>query len=134
MKNEEIYTIARAYMKVRGEEKDAKVIKLPAKVAWARRVNMDKIMSAAKLIEEAITEIRDRYISDEKSEAFKAEDGSEGRKIKPEFMEEFRKENEDLLNQDTDISIKKVKIEDLGDVELSDDDMDTLMFMIEEEE
>ena len=49
-------------------------------------------------------------------------------------MEEFRKENEDLLNQDTDISIKKVKIEDLGDVELSDDDMDTLMFMIEEEE
>ena len=32
--------------------------------------------------------------------------------------------------QETDVDIKKVKVEDLGDIVLSDADMDTIAFML----
>lgn len=147
MKNLEIAAIVGAYTAKRNEtaalkEKNVEVseLKLPAAIAWKRRVNLDKLIKAKTLIDEALKEISEKYsadtYSDEKEITVVGEDGKETTKterfVKAEFIDDFRKEQTDILDQDTDVSIKKVKIEELADLSLSDDDMDTLAFMIED--
>lgn len=147
MKNVEIMAIVGAYVAKRNElaalkEKNESVqeLKLPAAVAWKRRVNMDKLIKAKNLIDEALREINEKYSSDEYSEEKEIthidENGKETvkteRLVKSEFIAEFKKEQNDILDQETDVDVKKVKIEDIDGVSLSDDDMDTLSFMIEE--
>ena len=121
MKNIDIVTIVTAFQKTDG------TLTLPAKVAWTRRVNYKKLMEAKTIIDEAMQEIQRKYADDEHSVV----DG-ENRKVKPEYLEAFAKEQTEILTQDTDVDIKKVSIEDLGDVTLTDAQMDTIAFMIEE--
>lgn len=121
MINLEIVSIVTAYQ--RGTS-----LKLPAAVAWKRRVNMDKLFRAKKLIDEALQEARQPYLDDEHSTEV---DGG-NRQVKPEYIDEFVRSQNEVLSQETDIDIKKVKIEDIGDIEISDADMDTIAFMIEE--
>ena len=68
--------------------------------------------------------------------AYKDEDGMTKkrpeRRVRDEFVIEFEKELKTLFDQETDVDIKKVKIDDLKGVDLTDADMDTLWFMIEE--
>lgn len=129
MKNLEITAVVNAFMvqKQKGEG-----IKLPAAIAWKRRVNIDKLIQAKRLIDEAIQEIRQKYAGDEYS--VEQDDGSGGknRMVKPEFLAQFVSEQNEILTQDTEVEIRKVKIEDLGEIELSDADMDTISFMIED--
>ena len=126
MKNLEIVAIVNVYT---AQKEKGEGIKLPAKVAWKRRVNMDKLFHAKGIIDEALKEIGQKYADDEHST--EAEKGN-GRKVKPEYMEEFVLAQGEILTQDTEVDVQKVKIEDLGDVELSDADMDTIAFMLEE--
>ena len=123
MKNIEIASIVNIYQSGEGE------IKLPAAVAWKRRLNMVKLIEAKHIIDDAIREISERYSDDEHSVA----DG-DGRKVKPEYIADFGKEKADILTQETDIDIKKVPIEALGDIELTDTQLNTIAFMIEEGE
>ena len=125
MKNLDIVGVANAYTMQR---QSGNTIKLPAAVAWKRRVNMDKIVHANQLIQEALQEIKTRYSDDEHSEAI---EGKSGRKVKDNYLPEFFREQTEILQQETDIDIVKVNINDLGDIELSDADMDTLAFMID---
>jgi len=126
MRNLEIAAIVNAYLGQKGKEG----YKLPAAIAWKRRVNMDKLIKAKELIDEALRDIGKNYMDDEHS--VKAENGD--RQVKPEFRQEFFKAQAEILEQDTEVDIRKVTIADLGDIELSDADMDTLAFMIEEGE
>lgn len=121
MKNLEIVAIVNAYQK-------GTSLKLPAAVAWKRRVNIDKLFKAKNLIDEALQEAREPYLDDEHSVPM--ENG--GRQILPEFVDAFAQAQSEILTQETDIDIKKVKIEDIGDIEISDADMDTLAFMIKD--
>lgn len=123
MKNYDIMAVLKAFNSVNGE------LKLPAAVAWKRRLNHHKLLEAGGVIEEALSEVRTKYSSDEYSV-----DGEEvgERMVKPQFVSDFTKEQAEIMNQETEIEIRKVKIEDLGDIEISDKDMDTLAFMIEE--
>ena len=121
MKNIEIVSIVTAYQ--RGTS-----LKLPAAVAWKRRVNMDKLFRAKKLIDEALQEARQPYLDDEHST--EVEGGN--RQVKPEYIAEFVKAQNEILMQDTDVDIKKVRIEDIRDIEISDADMDTIAFMLED--
>ena len=121
MKNSEIVNIITEYNK-------GTTMKLPAAIAWKRRLNIDKLKKANDLILEAIREAREPFMDDEHSEDM--ENGE--RKIFPQYVAEFIKATNDVLDQETDIDIKKVKIEDLGDVTISDSEMETLAFMIEE--
>ena len=125
MQNLEIMAIVNAYTAQKGKDG----ARLPAAVAWKRRVNIDKLFQAKKLIDDALRDISAKYADDEHSEA----DG-DTRKVKPEYMAEFVKEQGEILAQETDVDVKKVKIEELGDIALSDEEMDTLAFMIEEGE
>lgn len=122
MKNIDILSIVTAYQKADG------TLTLPAKVAWTRRVNLKKLSEAKAIIDEAMQDLQRKYADDEHSEA--TEDGQ--RKVKSEYMAEFIKAQGDILMQDTDVDIKKVSIEDLGDIALTDKQMDTIAFMIEE--
>lgn len=121
--NVEIMAITNGYRK-------GTSFRLPAAIAWKRRVNMDKLFKARALIEEALTEVRAPFLTDDKSTA--TEDG--GRQILPEFVAEYSKAQNDILSQKTDVDIKTIPIEELGSVELSDADMDTIAFMIKDGE
>ena len=138
MKNYEIVNLVRTYVAVRNAKTEE--VKLPAAVAWKKRLNFDKLSHANELIAEAQKEINERYSDDEHSTevevAYKDEDGMTKkrteRRVMDEFVTEFEKELKTLFDQETDVDIKKVKIDDLKGVDLTDADMDTLWFMIEE--
>ena len=136
MQNLEIMGIVNAYMaKKEQDAKDRKEgmyvdeMKLPAAVAWKRRVNMDKLFKAKALIDDAMKELSEKYADDEHS--VEGENGV--RRVKEEYLPEYLKAQGEILAQDTELDIRKVKIEDLGEIELSDSDMDTIGFMIEGE-
>ena len=124
MQNLEIVGIVNAYTTNKGKDG----VRLTAAVAWKRRVNLDKLFKAKAIIDEALREINERYADDEHSVE---EDGN--RKVKPEYLADFVREQGEILAQDTEVDVRKVKIEELGNVELTDADMDTLAFMIAEE-
>lgn len=126
MRNLEIANIVTAYT---AQKEKGDGIKLPAAVAWKRRVNMDKLFRAKKLIDDALKEIGEKYADDEHS--VEGENGS--RKVKEKYLGEYFRAQGEILAQDTEVDIRKVKVEDLGDIELSDADMDTLAFMLEDE-
>lgn len=125
MTNFEIIAIVNAY-----EDRKAKgtTLTLPAAIAWTRRLNLDKLYRAKSIIDEAMREIMTQYSDDTHSTE---ENGQ--RKVRPEYIAEFAKEQAEILSQETDVAIKKIHIEDLGEINLSDSDMDTLAFMLEEE-
>ena len=123
MKNIDIVNIVNVFLHGTGE------LSLPASVAWKRRLNMKKLIEAKAIIDEALREIDVKYADEEHSE--KMDDGSY--KVKPEYFEEFVNAKDEILLQDTDIDVKKVSIDDLGDINLTDAQMDTLAFMIAEE-
>lgn len=126
MKNLDILAIVSAYT-AKKEKGDG--IKLPAAVAWKRRLNLDKLFKAKALIDEALNEIGQKYADDDHSDP--ADDG--GRRVKPEYVQEYATEQAEILAQETDVDIRMVRIEELGDIALTDADMDTLAFMLEEE-
>ena len=136
MKNLEIIAIVDNYTamrnaaaKARQEGKDDPEIKLPAPIAWKQRVNMDKLFHTRGIIQEALKEIYEKYTDETHGE--EPEEGKP-RVPKPEYMDAFLKEQNEILKQDTDVEIRKVKVEDLGTVGLTSSEMDTLYFMIEE--
>lgn len=124
MKNLDILAIANSYA-TQKEKGDG--LRLPAAVAWKRRINLDRIFKAKALIDDALKEVQQKFSDDDHSDP--SDDG--GRKVKAEFLPDFIKEQGDILTQETPVEIVKVKIEDIGDVALTDADMDTLAFMIE---
>lgn len=124
MKNYEIVAIMAAYAK----EREEGYLSLPAKVAWKRRLNLKKLADAKQVIDEALIDIERAYSDDEHSEV----NGDGTRMVKPEYMEEFAKKRTDILSQDTEIEFNTISIEDLGDLSLTDSEMDTIEFMIKE--
>lgn len=129
MKNLEIVTIVNAYI---ARHKDGEGMKLPVKAAWTRRVNMDKLFHAKGIIDEAMKEILQKYSDEDHSEEKELEDGRKDRVIKPEYVADFRRERAEIMEQDTEVEIRKVSVSELGNIELSDADMDTIAFMLED--
>ena len=121
MKNHEIMSITSTYRQTSGE------LRLPAPVAWKRRLNMKKLLEAEAVIQEAVQEIQ-RDFSDDK---YSIDEGEGRRQVKSEFLAGYTKRINELFDQDTPIEIQKVGIGDLGTAEISDKEMDTLAFMIE---
>lgn len=127
MKNYEIVTIINAFDRLKNSNESGPL--LPASVAWKRRLNLTKLLDANRVISEALNEVSDKFADDAHSYDDKEKNA---RLVKPEFMNEFARLRTEILEQETDVDIKKVKIEEIGDIVLSEADMDTLAFMIEE--
>ncbi len=50
-----------------------------------------------------------------------------------EAVKEDEKKLDEILKQETDVNIRTIKIDELGDCKVSDVEMDTLAFMIEQD-
>lgn len=125
MKNQEIVAIVQSYMAQRRSGESG--VKLPAVVAWKRRLNMDKLCHVHDIICAALDEATAIYFGD----TYATTDENGEKVVKPEYLADFVNAQAEIMEQETDVEIQKVHVEDLGTVELSDADMDTLAFMLE---
>lgn len=133
MRNDDILFIVNSYNALKGKESS---VVLPAAVAWKRRLNIKELVKASEIIDEALKELSAKYEDDLHSEVKEITnpDGSkhEARIVKPEFISKYLADQKEILMQDTDVTIRKIKIEDLEGVSISDEWLDTIDFMIEE--
>ena len=102
-------------------------VKLTVKFAWNWRKNLRKIQELADAIAEARQEIVDEFSDDEHSYV-----NEEGRFVKDEYLAEYSGKIGELYGQENEVDIAKVRIEDLGNFEISVPEMDVIGFMIEE--
>ena len=143
MKNRDILTVAMAYYEEKKENERCKKdglyiteVSYPAAVAWKRYLNFKDILAARDVIVQAMDEVKKSYFDDSHSNPTGELDpnsGTEIRRIKDEYLEEFKQRLDDILDQDTDLNIRKIKISEIPDVVLTESDLSTLAFMIEEE-
>lgn len=119
LNNQEIYQIASQL-----EELSDMKIYIPAKANFFIQKNINVIKSAATEIEKTRLNIAQQYgvLDEEKN----------GYYIPPEHIETANKEVLDLFAIEQELDIKKISIEDLGNVEFTPAQMQSLMFMIEE--
>lgn len=133
MKNDDILLVVNSYNALKSKETS---VVLPAAVAWKRRLNIKELIKASETIDEALRELSAKYEDDDHSETktVTSSDGveQEARIVKPEFISEYLTAQREILMQDTDVNVRKIKIEELGDINLSDEFLDTIEFMIEE--
>lgn len=140
MRNDDILFIVNSYYVLKAKEvkNEGSIpsVTLPAAVAWKRRLNLKDLIKASETINEALEEIKQKYSDDDHSSPKTIKDANgndtETRLVKPEYLSDFIKEQQEVLTQETDVTIRKIKIEDLGSIDLSDNMLDTLEFMIEE--
>lgn len=92
------------------------------KIAFYIQKNFQNLKQASELIEMGRNNIVKNYgvINDDEIE------------IKAENKEMFLKELEDLFSIEQDLDIKMIKLEDLGNIQLTPVQMQALMFMIED--
>lgn len=101
--------------------------KLTVKFAWNWRKNLKKLQELADEINAMRQKIVDEFSDDEHSYTNDA-----GRFVKAEYLEEYGSKVDELLSQENEVEISKIKIEDLGNIEISIPEMDAIGFMIEE--
>lgn len=105
---------------------------MPVSFLWAFKCNLKKLEEVNKLFEDSRQELINNYSTDDKSTIEVDENGQEQRKIKPEFQESWVKDNNELLNQETEFEFKAVNVESLNDITMSPADFDILsQFMFE---
>ena len=108
--------------------------KLPIKLQWDMKKNIDKFSEIRNTYNEFYSKVQQKYSDDKYSEEITTEDGHVDRVVKEEFIAEFNKELNDILATDNEVKIRQFNIEDFGSVDIDKKDMDMLSFFISEEE
>ena len=98
---------------------------IPAKANFYLQKNMNKLAAAAEEIEGARLEIAKHYGS-------VAEDGS-SYSVPEELIPQANQELNNLFSIEQELDIKKISLEDFGNVEFTPQQMQVIMFMIDEE-
>lgn len=98
---------------------------LPARVSFAIVRNLNIFRVIVHDIEQVKYEILKRYGDLDRKTFDKF-------KIREENIEIANKELEELGNTDTKVDIMKIKLSDIQDLQFTPDEIETLMFMIEE--
>lgn len=119
--NYEIYNIVTAYKDFFNDFNQY----LPAKVNFYLQKNMNILAAAAQEIEQARLEVAKQY-------GMLAEDGS-GYSIPEDRIPQANQELNDLFAIEQELGIKKLSIEDFASIEFTPAQMQTIMFMIDEE-
>ena len=120
--NNQIYNYTDSFIK-NFSQKD---IKFPVKVNFYLLKNQNVLLSLAQEIEQERVNIAQEYgILNEETQQYE---------VPPEKIQEAKKKLNDLFNLTQEVKIYKVKIEDFGNIELTPDQMEALLFMIEDEE
>jgi hypothetical protein len=124
--NSEILTIT-GFAKASSSFVNNPAAKLTVKFAWNWRKNLKKLQELTDEINAMRQKIVDEFSDDEHSYA-----NDDGRFVKAEYLEEYASKVDELLSQENEVEISKIKIEDLGNIEISIPEMDAIGFMIEE--
>lgn len=120
--NNQIYNYTNSFIK-NFSQKD---IKFPVKVNFYLLKNQNTLLSLAQEIEQERVNIAQEYgILNEETQQYE---------VPPEKIQEAKKKLDDLFNLTQEVKIYKVKLEDFGNIELTPDQMEALLFMIEDEE
>ena len=103
---------------------DKKDLYIPVKANFIIQKNYKMLAAAAEEIEKARLQVAQHYgsLNQEKNQYF----------IPSDKIAEANKEINDLLSIEQDLDIKMIHLEDLGNIELTAQQMQALMFMIEE--
>lgn len=122
MTNYEIYTNTEKLLKVFSEEESQK---LPIKLSFCIQRNMKKLRELAEEIEKTRMSLLEQY-------GEKTDNG--GYSVPAENIEIVNREFGDLMSIEQDVNITTIKIDSISDdVQLTNAEMDAIMFMIEEE-
>lgn len=125
-KNFEIYNLADTLLRAFADEEGSSQ-KLPIKLSYTIKKNTNKLKAIAEDIEKSRVELIKKY-----GEA--TEDG-QGFMVKPESEEKANVEFTELMALEEDIDIHMIDINSLSDdIELTNAQMDAIMFMIKDEE
>ena len=120
--NNQIYNYTDSFIK-NFSQKD---IKFPVKVNFYLLKNQNTLLNLAQEIEQERINIAQEYgILNEETQQYE---------VPPEKIQEVKKKLNDLFNLTQEVKIYKVKLEDFGNIELTPDQMEALLFMIEDEE
>ena len=120
--NNQIYNYTDSFIK-NFSQKD---IKFPVKVNFYLLKNQNALLSLAQEIEQERVNIAQEYgILNEETQQYE---------VPPEKIQEAKKKLDDLFNLTQEVKIYKVKLEDFGNIELTPEQMEALLFMIEDEE
>lgn len=120
--NNQIYNYIDSFIK-NFSQKD---IKFPVKVNFYLLKNQNALLSLAQEIEQERVNIAQEYgILNEETQQYE---------VPPEKIQEAKKKLDDLFNLTQEVKIYKVKLEDFGNIELTPEQMEALLFMIEDEE
>lgn len=120
--NNQIYNYTDSFIK-NFSQRD---IKFPVKVNFYLLKNQKALLGLAQEIEQERVNIAQEYgILNEETQQYE---------VPPEKIQEAKKKLDDLFNLTQEVKIYKVKLEDFGNIELTPDQMEALLFMIEDEE
>ena len=106
--------------------------KMPIKILWVIDGNLTKLKEIAERIDQKQEEINQSYNTEEKSEDFTFENGEEGRRVKEEFLQEYREEINELMMIENEVNIETLSIDDFNNISLSPAEFGSIRFMLEE--
>lgn len=103
--------------------------KLPIKVQWGMKKNIDTLLDIRKTYSDFYEKIQQKYADDEYSSDVE-ENGEIKRIVKEEYLKDFNKELMDIVNTETEVKIVQFDIDEFGDIEIDAKDMSVLSFFI----
>ena len=112
------------YMQVFNDLFEKQDLYIPIKANFIIQKNIRTIVTAGAEIEEARLNIGQRY--------GKLNEDQSGFLVPQDKLEKANQEITDLFSIEQDLDIRMIKLEDLGDAELTARQMQAIMFMIEE--
>ena len=133
LKNIEIETIVNSLdssTSIRNSSDPAK--KLPIKLLWKIEKNYKTLRSLVDQLHAMRDTIVSKYSTDEKSVEETLESGETIRKVKPEFLDEWRTELEELAQVENDVEIDTISITEIENLDMVPGDFATIKFMVEE--
>lgn len=122
LKNSEIYNYANALAQEFGQQE----VKLPLKVNFYLQKNLKELVTLAQDIEQQRVSIAQEFGTlNEETQQYE---------IPPENIDSASRKLNELFNLTQDVKIYKVKLDAFGDTDISNAQMQALLFMIDEEE
>jgi hypothetical protein len=109
--------------------------KIPARAGFILAQNLKLISETAELYEKQRVKLVEAYAEKDSEDKPVLLDGPGGRKqvrLDQARIAEFNKEFEELLNIDTELAIKKIKLSDVGNVEISTGLLSQILWLIDE--
>ena len=120
--NNQIYNYTNSFMKNFSKSD----IKFPVKVNFYLLKHQHTLLRLSQALEQERVNIAQEYgILNEETQQYE---------VPPEKIQEAKMKLNDLFNLTQEVKIYKVKLEDFGNIELTPDQMEALLFMIEDEE